>query len=197
MFVRARIEEGVNDRAIVVPQIGVTHDQKGQATALVVGQDDKVELRPLVTSGTFGSNWVVDSGLNPGDRVIVNGVEKAQPGMTVKPVAAQLPAQPASSAQAVARAAPAAPAASGVQRCVRRCRRVRREITGSLLHGKVFYRSPDLRMGDRHHPDAGGGRVDLHAADRAVSDHRAAVHPDQRDLSGRVGDDRRKHGRRR
>ena len=96
MFVRARIEEGVNDRAIVVPQIGVTHDQKGQAAALVVGQGDKVELRSLVTSGTFGSNWVVDSGLNPGDRVILNGVEKAKPGMTVKPVAAQLPAQPAS-----------------------------------------------------------------------------------------------------
>jgi membrane fusion protein, multidrug efflux system len=113
MFVRARIEEGVNDRAIVVPQIGVTHDQKGQAVALVVGQGDKVELRSLVTSGTFGSNWVVDSGLNPGDRVILNGVEKAKPGMTVKPVAAQLPAQPASSAQASG-AAPAAPAASGV-----------------------------------------------------------------------------------
>jgi membrane fusion protein (multidrug efflux system) len=84
--------------------------------ALVVGQGDKVELRSLVTSGTFGSNWVVDSGLNPGDRVILNGVEKAKPGMTVKPVAAQLPAQPASSAQAsgAAPAAPAAPAASGV-----------------------------------------------------------------------------------
>jgi membrane fusion protein, multidrug efflux system len=112
MFVRARIEEGVNDRAIVVPQIGVTHDQKGQAVALVIGQGDKVELRSLVTSGTFGSNWVVDSGLNPGDRVIVNGVEKAKPGMTVKPVAAQLPAQPASDAQASG-AASAAPAASG------------------------------------------------------------------------------------
>jgi membrane fusion protein (multidrug efflux system) len=111
MFVRARIEEGVNDRALVVPQIGVTHDQKGQAVALVIGQGDKVELRTLVTSGTFGSNWVVDSGLNPGDRVIVNGVEKAKPGMTVKPVAAQLPAQPASDAQAGN--APAAPGASG------------------------------------------------------------------------------------
>lgn len=114
MFVRARIQEGVNDRALVVPQIGVTHDQKGQAVALVIGQGDKVELRTLVTSGTHGNNWVVDSGLNPGDRVIVNGVEKAKPGMTVKPVAAQLPAQPASDAQAAAASnASAAPAASG------------------------------------------------------------------------------------
>jgi membrane fusion protein (multidrug efflux system) len=110
MFVRARIEEGVNDHALVVPQIGITHDQKGQAVALVVGQGDKVEQRTLVTSGVYGSNWVVDSGLKPGDRVIVNGVEKAKPGMTVKPVAAQLPAQPASDAQASA-----APAASGAQ----------------------------------------------------------------------------------
>jgi membrane fusion protein (multidrug efflux system) len=111
MFVRARIEEGVNDRALVVPQIGITHDQKGQAVALVVGQGDKVELRSLVTSGTYGSNWVVESGLNPGDRVIVNGVEKAKPGMTVKPVAAQLPAQPGSASDASA--ASAAYAASG------------------------------------------------------------------------------------
>jgi membrane fusion protein (multidrug efflux system) len=109
MFVRARIQEGVNDHALVVPQIGVTHDQKGQPTALVVNKDDKVELRQLVTGGVSGNNWVVDSGLNAGDRVIVNGVEKAKPGMQVKPVAAKFP-YPASDAQAAQ-----APAASGAQ----------------------------------------------------------------------------------
>ncbi len=108
MFVRARIEEGVNDQAILVPQIGVTHDQKGSPTALVVGSDNKVALRQLVTSRTYGSNWVVDSGLNPGDRVIVQGTDKVRPGMDVKTVAAQLPA----SSDA---AAAAAPAASGAQ----------------------------------------------------------------------------------
>jgi membrane fusion protein, multidrug efflux system len=108
MFVRARIEEGVNDQAILVPQIGVTHDQKGTPTALVVGADNKVALRQLVTSRTYGSNWVVDSGLNPGDRVIVQGTDKVRPGMDVKTVAAQLPA----SSDA---AAAAAPAASGAQ----------------------------------------------------------------------------------
>lgn len=113
MFVRARIDEGVNDKAIVVPQIGVTHDQKGQPMVLVVGQDNKVTQRQIATSGTFGNGWVVDSGLQPGDRVIVNGVEKAKPGSTVKPVEAQVPAQPASGAQPVAAAsAPGAPAAS-------------------------------------------------------------------------------------
>ncbi|PRY02877.1 membrane fusion protein (multidrug efflux system) [Paraburkholderia sp. BL6669N2] len=108
MFVRARIEEGVNESALVVPQVGITHDQKGQPTALVVGNDNKVVLRQLVTSGTYGSNWVVESGLNPGDRVIVQGTDKAKPGMQVKTVAAQLPATPASGA-----AAQSAPAASG------------------------------------------------------------------------------------
>jgi membrane fusion protein (multidrug efflux system) len=110
MFVRARIDEGVNDKALVVPQVGVTHDQKGQPTALVVGPDNKVALRQLVTSGTYGDQWVVDSGLNPGDRVIVQGTEKARPGSTVKAVEAQLPAQ---AAQPASGAAPgAAPAAA-------------------------------------------------------------------------------------
>ncbi|QQC63610.1 efflux RND transporter periplasmic adaptor subunit [Paraburkholderia ginsengisoli] len=108
MFVRAKIEEGVNQNALVVPQIGITHDQKGQPTALVIGADNKVELRQLVTSGTFGSNWVVASGLKAGDRVIVQGTDKARPGQQVKPVAAQLPATPASGV-----AAQGAPAASG------------------------------------------------------------------------------------
>ncbi|MFL9982948.1 MULTISPECIES: efflux RND transporter periplasmic adaptor subunit [Paraburkholderia] len=108
MFVRARIEEGINDNALVVPQVGITHDQKGQPTALVVNAANKVELRQLVTAGTYGSNWVVESGLKAGDRVIVQGTDKAKPGQDVKAVAAQLPAAPASGA-----AAQGAPAASG------------------------------------------------------------------------------------
>jgi membrane fusion protein (multidrug efflux system) len=121
MFVRAQIREGINKSAYVIPQIGITHDHKGQATALVVGSDNKVELRQVVTSSTYGSNWVVDSGLNPGDRVIVQGTEKVHPGATVKAVAAQLPAALASAAaqgiQAAsgAQTAQVAAAASGAQ----------------------------------------------------------------------------------
>ena len=110
MFVRAKIDEGVNDKALTVPQIGVTHDAKGQPTVLVVGDDNKVALRPIATSSTYGSNWIVESGLKPGERVVVNGVDKVKPGMTVKPVAATLPAAPAS-----ADAANASNAAAGVQ----------------------------------------------------------------------------------
>ncbi len=115
MFVRARIEEGVNEKALLVPQVGITHDQKGQPTALVVGQDNKVALRTLIASQTYGSSWVVESGLNPGDRVIVQGTEKVRPGAEVKPVAAQLPAPASGAAAQGAPAASGTPAASGAQ----------------------------------------------------------------------------------
>ncbi|WP_395066594.1 efflux RND transporter periplasmic adaptor subunit [Paraburkholderia silvatlantica] len=94
MFVRARIEEGINNNAFLVPQVGVLHDQKGQASVYVVGKDDKVVPTPIVTSGTQGQDWVVDSGLQAGDRVIVQGTDKVKPGVQVKPVAAQLPPPP-------------------------------------------------------------------------------------------------------
>ncbi|WP_322022249.1 efflux RND transporter periplasmic adaptor subunit [Burkholderia sp. BCC1977] len=109
MFVRARIEEGVNENAFLVPQIGVTHDQKGQAVAMVVNASNKVEPRPLKTTGMQGQNWIVEGGLAAGDRVIVQGVDKVRPGATVKSVAAQLPAADAASGAA----ASAAPAAAG------------------------------------------------------------------------------------
>src|SRR5258708_27373539 len=68
MFVRARIEEGVNENAILVPQVGVTHDPNGQATALVVGPDNKVAALTLQLRGTSGDRWIVEGGLNDGDR---------------------------------------------------------------------------------------------------------------------------------
>jgi membrane fusion protein (multidrug efflux system) len=91
MFVRARIEQGVNPKALVVPVQGIPHDQKGTALAMVVGKDNKVAMRPLVTSGTLGQSWIVDSGLNAGDRVIVEGIDHVRPGMEVKAVPARQP----------------------------------------------------------------------------------------------------------
>ncbi len=93
MFVRARIEEGVNDQAMLVPQQGVTRNPQGQATALVVGADQKVALRQIQATRTLGSDWVVEGGLVPGDRVIVAGVQKVQPGATVRAVEATATAQ--------------------------------------------------------------------------------------------------------
>jgi len=111
MFVRARIEEGVNENAFLVPQIGVSHDQKGQAIALVVNAADKVETRPLTTAGTYGQDWIVEGGLQAGDHVIVQGVDKVRPGATVKTVAAQLAAAPDAASGTPASAANASGAA--------------------------------------------------------------------------------------
>ncbi|WP_174906205.1 efflux RND transporter periplasmic adaptor subunit [Burkholderia diffusa] len=111
MFVRARIEEGVNENAFLVPQIGVTHDQKGQAIAMVVNASNKVEPRTLKTSGMRGQDWIVEGGLQAGDHVIVQGGEKVRPGATVKSVEAQL--APAAGAASGVAAATAAPAAAG------------------------------------------------------------------------------------
>ena len=105
MFVRARIEEGVNENAFLVPQAGVTHDPKGQATALVVGPDNKVALRTLQLGGTRGTQWTVESGLNDGDRVIVGGVQKVQPGAVVQAIESQ---SATAAATPVAAPAPAA-----------------------------------------------------------------------------------------
>jgi membrane fusion protein, multidrug efflux system len=86
MFVHATLDEGVNNKAMLVPEVGVTHDAKGQPTALIVDADNKVEQRTLAASRTEGTNWVVEGGLKSGDRVIVSGIQKVQPGMVVKPV---------------------------------------------------------------------------------------------------------------
>ncbi len=80
MFVRAVVETGVDENAIVVPQRGVTRNPKGEATALVLNREGKVEQRILATGGTLGDKWLVKSGLRAGDRVIVEGLQKVMPG---------------------------------------------------------------------------------------------------------------------
>jgi len=88
MYVRAVLEEGGEDRAILVPQQGVTRDTKGNPTALVVGADNKVELRVLKTRRTVGDKWLVSEGLKAGDKLIVDGLQKIGPGMPINPVPA-------------------------------------------------------------------------------------------------------------
>lgn len=109
MFVRARIDEGVDENAMLVPQVGVTHDPKGQATALIVGADNKVATRTLQLRGTSGDDWIVEGGLDDGDRVIVAGVQKVQPGAVVKAVESQTASAVATSS-APTTAMPGAPA---------------------------------------------------------------------------------------
>ena len=87
MFVRARIDEGIMNDAILAPQQGITRDAKGDATALVVDADNNVEQRTVQTGDTYGDKWLVLSGLKAGDKLIVEGTGKVSPGQAVKAVA--------------------------------------------------------------------------------------------------------------
>ncbi|EAN5160771.1 multidrug efflux RND transporter periplasmic adaptor subunit AcrA [Salmonella enterica] len=84
MFVRARLQEGTKPAALLVPQQGVTRTPRGDATVLVVGADNKVEIRQIVASQAIGDKWLVTDGLKAGDRVVVSGLQKVRPGAQVK-----------------------------------------------------------------------------------------------------------------
>ncbi|MBD2813532.1 efflux RND transporter periplasmic adaptor subunit [Xenorhabdus sp. Flor] len=94
MFVRTKLEEGVRKNAILVPQQGVTRTPRGQATTLVVDKDNKVELRYINATQAVGNKWLVTEGLKAGDRVIVTGLQKIAPGITVQPTEVDLDAKP-------------------------------------------------------------------------------------------------------
>ncbi len=91
MYVRALVDSGVRPRGLLVPQQAIARDPRGNASALVVGKDDKVEVRPVQASRTVGDRWLVDGGLAAGDRVIVEGLQKVQPGMPVQATEAARP----------------------------------------------------------------------------------------------------------
>jgi membrane fusion protein, multidrug efflux system len=86
MYVHAIIQEGVIPNGLLAPQQGIARDPKGNATALVVDSQNKVETREVKVVRTIGDLWLVDGGLAPGDRLIVEGIQKVQPGMQVQPV---------------------------------------------------------------------------------------------------------------
>lgn len=90
LFVRARLEEGSTPDAILVPQLAVTRNTRGEPTALVVGTDGKAELRVLQTPRAVGNQWLVSDGLKPGDQLIVDNLLKVRPGAPVKPAPAKL-----------------------------------------------------------------------------------------------------------
>lgn len=108
MYVRAAIGNGVRQDAILVPQPGIARDPKGNATAMVVGKDGKVAVRPVKVSRTIGDKWLVESGLAAGDKVIVEGLQKVKPGMAV-----QATEQPAAAKPVTATATTSAPDPTG------------------------------------------------------------------------------------
>jgi membrane fusion protein (multidrug efflux system) len=91
MYVRATVTQGGKPSALLAPQQGVTRDQAGRPTALVVNADGKAETRILTVGDAIGDKWLVTSGLNAGDRVIVEGTQKAPPGTKVHAVPAGAP----------------------------------------------------------------------------------------------------------
>lgn len=99
MYVRVRLEQGVRAGTITVPQQAVMRTADG-AAVMTVTAEGKVAPRPVKTDGTYGNSWIISEGLKQGDSVIVEGLQKAKPGATVKP----LPWQPAEAAAAPAAA---------------------------------------------------------------------------------------------
>ena len=91
MFVRATFDQAINTRAFLVPQQGLSRDPKGNATVMLVGPGNKAVQRTVRADRVAGANWVVTGGLNPGDRVITQGLAQLKPGQTIKPVPANAP----------------------------------------------------------------------------------------------------------
>lgn len=94
MYVRARIVEGIDGHAILVPQQGVSRDEKGEPTALIVDKRGIVQMKVLQAPRAIGGFWLVTAGLEPGDRMIVDGLQNAQPGRPAHAVLASIPAAP-------------------------------------------------------------------------------------------------------
>ena len=89
MFLRAVVQEGINNDGILIPQQAVSRDPMGNPVTLIVDGDGKVAQRMLTLDRAIGNRWLVTSGLAPGERVIVEGVQKVRPGATVKVVPSQ------------------------------------------------------------------------------------------------------------
>jgi len=89
MFVHAQLDQGIKHQALLVPEQAVQHDTTGSAIAWVIGKDDKAALRHITTDRTIGNTWLVSAGLNDGDQVVTEGVQRMLPGIEVQPTAAQ------------------------------------------------------------------------------------------------------------
>jgi membrane fusion protein (multidrug efflux system) len=86
MFVRAVVQEGVNPQALLVPQQAVLRDLKGSPYVLVLDEQQTAQIRLLTLERTMGDRWLVSAGLEPGDRVVVEGLQFVRPGMQVQAV---------------------------------------------------------------------------------------------------------------
>lgn len=95
MYVTALVDEGSRQNVLLVPQEGVTHNARGKATALILDKDDVVQLREIEASKAIGDQWVVTSGLQAGDRVIVSGLQRIRPGIKARAISSSRGKTPA------------------------------------------------------------------------------------------------------
>ncbi len=84
MYVRAEVVEGVDEAAILAPQRAVIRDAKGDASVYLVNENGKVEMRAVKALRTIGHSWVISSGLENGDLLIIEGLQRIRPGMAVR-----------------------------------------------------------------------------------------------------------------
>ncbi|WP_028238445.1 efflux RND transporter periplasmic adaptor subunit [Stutzerimonas azotifigens] len=99
MFVRANLLAGVRSEAILAPQQGITRNPRGEPIAMVVNEQNKVEMRPVKTARAVGNRWLVTEGLQAGDRLITEGLQFIQPGVEVEVAPATNVAAPAAAGQ--------------------------------------------------------------------------------------------------
>jgi membrane fusion protein (multidrug efflux system) len=89
MFVRARVQEGISEQAILVPQQAVSRDPKGNPSVFTVDSEGRARQRMLKLDRAIGDRWLVASGLSGGDRVIVEGLQRIRPGSAVRVVSVE------------------------------------------------------------------------------------------------------------
>lgn len=91
MFVRASFTQAINQQAFRVPQQGVTRDPRGNATVVVIAKDNKAVMRKVTAQRTEGSDWIITTGLQPGERLVTEGIANIRPNQPVRPVPAGSP----------------------------------------------------------------------------------------------------------
>lgn len=90
MYVTALLDEGSQQNVLMVPQQGITHNEQGKATALILDQENVVQLREISAVKAVGNQWLVTAGLRPGDRVIVSGLQRIRPGIKARVLPSKL-----------------------------------------------------------------------------------------------------------
>lgn len=90
MYVTALLDEGSQQNVLMVPQQGITHNEQGKATALILDPENVVQLREINAVKAVGNQWLVTAGLRPGDRVIVSGLQRIRPGIKARVLPSKL-----------------------------------------------------------------------------------------------------------